>query len=357
MDCGAPLMNNFLDVANDLLRRWTFQDKRTEFEKVFNARDALQAVHSKAQINLNNIESLFTALELGKVIQRFPGLDKQQIPETINALKDLIAKTLEVTIKFPVKEGKIGIPKSYDKLARLISYLEGGSENEVVLITFNYDMAADMALYLHGQMGPDYVFGDTIGRSPQVPLLKLHGSLNWAIEKDTRKIIPLELFRYFTRYGDAFQGPETSLPISSRLVDYFLDSQNSVEVEDRPLIVPPSWNKSDYHTALTDIWASAADHLSEAEYIFVIGYSLPETDAFFRNLWALGSKGRSPLRQFVVFDPDKTVDRRYQKLLGPGALAVYKFFQEGFDKAIGIIHKDLYPRNRFILGTYRPEDL
>ena len=83
---GAPLMGNFLDVATDLLRSNRVDDKRIHFDRVFSAIGGLQAVHSKAQLDLNNIESIFTALELGRIIQRVPGMDTDSIPEVIASL-------------------------------------------------------------------------------------------------------------------------------------------------------------------------------------------------------------------------------------------------------------------------------
>lgn len=67
--CGAPLMANFLDVASDLLHTGRASEKSTHFHQVFKAIGDLQTVHSKAQLDLNNIESIFTVLELGRVIQ------------------------------------------------------------------------------------------------------------------------------------------------------------------------------------------------------------------------------------------------------------------------------------------------
>ena len=40
-----------------------------------------------------------------------------------------------------------------------------------------------------------------------------------------------------------------------------------------PMIVPPTWNKSQYHAALSRVWSLAAQELTEAEDIYVIGYS------------------------------------------------------------------------------------
>lgn len=156
--CGAPLMSNFLDVASDLLRSNLVEDKRTQFEKVFRAIGALQSVHSKAQLDLNNIESIFTVLELGRVIQRVPDLNTEEITATIAALKDLIVKTLEITIRFPIRAHAVGVPPPYDNFGKLLTYLshETFPVQSIAVITFNYDIAADLAIYKSG-LGPNYI--------------------------------------------------------------------------------------------------------------------------------------------------------------------------------------------------------
>ena len=74
-DCGGPLMSDFLDISQELLLSRKVDDKEEEFKRVFEAIGGLQRVHSKAQIDLYNIESIFTALELGKVIKPTPSFD------------------------------------------------------------------------------------------------------------------------------------------------------------------------------------------------------------------------------------------------------------------------------------------
>lgn len=345
--CGAPLMLDFLDVASDLLRSNAVQEKRAEFEKVFAAIGALQAVHSKAQLDLNNIESVFTVLELGRIIQRVPSLKSEQITEVIAALKELIVKTLEVTMAFPTMGQHIGMPKPYEAFGGLLKHLYNDAfpNQTAAVISFNYDIAADMAMFRNG-LGPDYVIERPPEHHTHVPLLKLHGSLNWATEKISRKIRPLHLTSYLQHYRlNAFhEASEIRLPIGSHLVEYF-KQHASTEVDAEPVIVPPSWNKADYHNALSDVWAAAAKHLSEAEQIFVIGYSLPESDSFFRHLYALGSVGTTPLRRIAVFNPDSSgaTNARFQALLGPGASARYEYHTNTFEEAIGHIKK-LFPK-------------
>lgn len=347
--CGAPLMADFLDVASDLFRSNSVPEKRSEFERVFGAIGALQSVHSKAQLDLNNIESIFTVLELGRVIQRVPGLDSEGIDAAITALKELIVKTLEITMRFPVDQQYIGIPEPYGAFGDLLRHLyqDAFPSQTAAVISFNYDIAADMAMYRSG-MGPDYIIGKPFSSQLLVPLLKLHGSLNWAIEKDTKKILPLHLSNYFQyyRYNGYERHAEVRLPIGTQLAECFA-KYLSTKVENEPVIVPPSWNKADYHSALSDIWAAAAQHLSEAEQIFIIGYSLPETDSFFRHLYALGSVGSAPLRRIAVFNPDSSgaTKLRFEELLGPGARARYEYHTMTFNNAISHI-QSLFPKRK-----------
>ncbi|MBI3524446.1 MAG: hypothetical protein HY066_07935 [Betaproteobacteria bacterium] len=341
-------MSDFLDVASDLLRSNAVQEKRTEFERVFAAIGALQSVHSKAQLDLNNIESIFTVLELGRIIQRVPGLSSEEIPEAIAALKELIVKTLEVTMTFPTEGRNIGVPPPYEDFGNLLTHLykEAFPNQAAAVISFNYDIAADIAMYRAG-LGPDYIIERPGGHHIPVPLLKLHGSLNWATETVSRKIRPLHLASYLQHppfRGIGEKRSTTRVPIGSHLVRYFQDHASTV-VDAEPVIVPPSWNKADYHTALSDVWAAAAKHLSEAEHIFIIGYSLPETDSFFRHLYALGSVGTAPLRRIAIFNPDDSgaIDSRFRALLGPGASARYEYHAKTFGEAIGHI-KALFPK-------------
>jgi hypothetical protein len=69
------------------------------------------------------------------------------------------------------------------------------------------------------------------------------------------------------------------------------------------------------------VWGRAARELEEAKYIFVLGYSLPETDQFFRSLFALGTEGPTILNRIAIFDPNSgPVEQRFRAMLGQAAL-------------------------------------
>jgi hypothetical protein len=112
---------------------------------------------------------------------------------------------------------------------------------------------------------------------------------------------------------------------------YWTVSQDLIHagMTDEPVLVPPTWNKADSHRALESVWSLAAHELSEAENIFVIGYSMPETDSFFRHLYALGTVGKAMLRRFWVFNPNPSVESRFRVLLGPEAEYRFDFNRAG----------------------------
>ena len=67
----APLMFDFLDCARALLRRSPDAIDRKAFERVFETLSQLRSVYARAYIDLDNIESVFAAIEAGELLGRF----------------------------------------------------------------------------------------------------------------------------------------------------------------------------------------------------------------------------------------------------------------------------------------------
>lgn len=346
MDCGAPLMRDFLDTASRLMSVDDVGEKRDHFERVFKAISALQAVHSKSQLDLNNIESIFTALEIAKILGKLPGFEPNEIPLVIASLKEVIVTTLENTIEFPVSRSQIQPTPTYNYFSETINYLKNEAHPSMSssVITFNYDVALDVAMHRHGQ-GPIYGFGPDISSRVKTHLLKLHGSLNWAVRSDTREVIPLNLQTYFEKYviNMTQESGVIRMKIGTQIQEYY-SKFTDIKVEQEPLIVPPTWNKADYHNSLSKIWALAAKELEDADYIFIMGYSLPETDAFFRLLYGLGSVGKTLLKKLAVFNPDQTggVEGRFRAMLGLGALARFEYHATTFNSGVSRV-KAMFP--------------
>ncbi len=334
---GAPLMAEFLDVAAQQFAAVPSDPAHAHYHRVSRAISALQSVHSKSQLDLINLESVFTALEVANTLKKLPGFAAEEIPETITSLKELIVKTLEATMKFPISEHRVRAPDEYATFATLISNITSSRSNDTAgIISFNYDVGVDIALSQQ-RVAYDYGLEKSHDQGPR--LLKLHGSLNWGISLENESIHPIHMDKYLRKHGTrlASRDPHTLaiVQVGTHLGEY-LAIEEGVRVAKEPVIVPPAWNKADYHQMLRNVWQTAAGELEKADHIFIMGYSMPETDAFFRLLYALGTAGQTPLREITVFNPDKsgTTEERFRSLMGPGALARFSYQPIRFENAL-----------------------
>src|SRR5438445_11948068 len=94
---GAPLMADFLDVAHDLWKVGKVRDADAQFAAVFRGISELQQVHSKAQLDIQNVESVFSAFEIAKTLNRFSTYSPDRLDELINAMRFVIVKHIEQT--------------------------------------------------------------------------------------------------------------------------------------------------------------------------------------------------------------------------------------------------------------------
>ena len=169
-------------------------------------------------------------------------------------------------------------------------------------------------------------------RRPPLPLLKLHGSLNWFRKKDSESgVEPLYLYPDLMRLTARDEELGYKIIDPARLAGERLDLD---EYESEPVVVPPTWNKTGHYEEMQGVWACAAEELSEAESIIVSGFSLPETDSFFRYLFALGTAGPTRVKRFWVFDPDRRVEDRFRALVGRHVERCFEYCQVGFSDAI-----------------------
>ncbi|MBI3669832.1 MAG: hypothetical protein HY237_08655 [Acidobacteria bacterium] len=101
---GAPLMKNFLDVAYNLRKRPEVGDAAEDFGLVFDGIAELQRAHSKATIDLDNVESVFAAFEMARLLGRLGTFAPERIARLRGAMKRVIERTLEASVRFPVSE-------------------------------------------------------------------------------------------------------------------------------------------------------------------------------------------------------------------------------------------------------------
>ena len=339
-DAGAPVMNDFLDVAEHLLLSGELQDDdRQAFEAVFRGIASLQRIYAKSHLELRNLEAVFAAFEMAELLD----IQLDSAKSLTDAIRRLIVVTLEKSIRFPVSDRNIAPTHSYGSLAEAIYVTHEKAAADITIITFNYDIALDYALHYHC-LRYDYCL-DSTAQPDALRLLKLHGSLNWVhcphcdktFHWDWSELAKSQPFQNVLMRVLARGPASVEMPIASWLPHLNHNCGKALTLP-QPVIVPPTWSKGEYHRQLQPVWQRAASALSEANSIVVSGYSLPETDHFFRYLFALGTIGNTRLKRFVVLDPDKErVSPLFQRLLGPMIKDRYKAFDHDFERFVNSI--------------------
>jgi hypothetical protein len=198
------------------------------------------------------------------------------------------------------------------------------------VITFNYDLILDDALRRTGGL-PSYHLPPALLAEPpveqvnSVSVLKLHGSTNWGVCVNCLQSIIV--------MGEKV----TASPAEFRR----LKCRKCHETRYQPLLVPPSWDKSEYRDIMQPIWENAVKEIKSATRIIVIGYSMPEADAFFKYLITLGLAGNHQLYKFMLVDISEQVATKFRNLLVPIFRdRRFKFFEKGFPQFLQQIHFD-----------------
>lgn len=353
VESGAPLMADFLKRAKQLHRRQAYGAAAPQIEDVLNAAyKDLKPVQVKSTIDYENVEELFSVIDIGQLIRIFGSRSPATIDELRKSIVVFIYRTIEETVRIPYDGKVMKAPKGYDILAKAVresiqKTARLGLLSEVSFITFNYDTCLELALDLL-DLGIDYglsePFLDDLANSYQVriPVLKLHGSMNWATCPKCEKIVPTEInpWRRAGRIALLDQGRELPLHLGTRIAGNA--HRCGTPLDPLPFLVPPTWNKYSSTGGLQEVWKRAAKELGSAENIVVVGYSLPVTDMFFKYLFALGIESGTHLERFILINgPDgaSTVGR-FQGLLGPMTSGGFTCHPFGFSAA-GDTFKDV----------------
>jgi hypothetical protein len=332
---GGPLMREFLDVA-EALRPRAGAAFAGDFDLVFAGIAELRVAQSKASVNIDNIESVFAAFELAALLGTLGALSESDTRGLAPAMRRVIARTLEMRIGFRRIDSSFEPPAPYNEFLRYVQKLwPDNTWNSVSLMTFNYDIALDYALH-YNSVAIDYCLKPE-PVSGRVQLMKLHGSLNWGrcIACEAIEEWPVSLLTSSTPGFSWAPGAAATAEFVGLWGQRRHCHPLGLYAPD-PVIVPPTWDKASHYGEIETVWRRAARHLGEAKDIVVIGYSLPESDQFFRYLYALGTLTPTRLRRFVVYDPDASDDvkNRFQRLLGQAAQERFTYRRLRFAEAI-----------------------
>jgi NAD-dependent SIR2 family protein deacetylase len=188
----------------------------------------------------------------------------------------------------------------------------------IAILTFNYDVALDYGPISNG-IQIDYGLQESY--QPQsMPLLKLHGSLNFGRCKQCGVVAwPLndylvEKSRGIMPRPEYAGGGKLRFTVGSE-IGHFRHCNHPEPCDSEPIVVPPTWSKGRHYPNIERVWKHAATELSEAENVVLIGYSWPNSDEFFHHLYALGTAGPTLLQKVLVIDINPAVGERYRDAL------------------------------------------
>lgn len=271
---GAPLMRDFLTAASCLpddvgrgIRAGFYvtgyaMHERPNLETAFGSMVFREVLHGPAwKVATTERDGTFVRSELGPTTS-----------EAINAFEQGIAMLYAA----PTHDGTRRV-RWIENYTRFFVYLL--RHFRLGIVTTNYDLVAEVALQTIGQVSSYCAQSEVTGENA-IPILKLHGSVNWA------------------------KGPGFNVRVA--------------RTEDAPLthavILPPTWNKDlGANQPFQLIWRDAVDLIAAADIILAIGHSFPPTDSHLDYLFAEGlSKniGHPESKRFVVADPDLDSGRR-----------------------------------------------
>lgn len=290
------------------------------YKRVFDYRQRAMRSRDVVSLDLENIEVLFSLVEMAHLLG--------DSTETMRSIRNVIADVVEsthrpaFTLRVRVSElndcrgaevlrsrGDENFKRSsllslefYDFAVALMAGLFEPREREVenTIITFNYDQVIERAARdigvavdygtsrLQRESSPET--GAQAGTS--LRLLKLHGSSNWGRPHDGRDSEAI--------LHDSYAG--------------------TLALGQDPVVVPPTWKKGASGELLAEIWAEAFQAIRAATRISLIGYSLPEADAYFRYLLASAMSENPGIYGVSVVDvQNPTLAARYREFFMPQA--------------------------------------
>jgi hypothetical protein len=286
-DAGIPLLPSFVDKMWEYAIRGKAGEKKLSdadvaiLSEANDVRISLDRYSSRASFNNRDLEDILSLLS-------FEALRGQEFNDKYDAVVKAVARTIELSCNITAEDCTLenGKVLAHDTIYHELweCFLgRGFMDNFPGIITFNYDLVLERALYqmfhavdttprkpqvdschLRYEFGDNYfclkkenytygptgsrtagykaVFNGNAPADAEIPYYKLHGSLNWNLNNPASR-----------------------------------PSTGSIRAVETPCILPPVFNKMNKGEVNT-IWNNALQLLRKAKHIIVVGYSLPKTD-------------------------------------------------------------------------------
>lgn len=301
---GIPTMDKFVSQLRD--SQILSPDELYDFDRIQLTCDSLGALIGSSSRNLEQLSSFLSVMDITRPDFVFTDCKQYRTPkEAISLVKRCIWHTVRPTM--PSKE-----LKSVDqKFRALLQHFN------ISFVTTNYDLVIELAGIQENCQGwvrptemvrnhcfkaaqrPDRPVTWLYATSEQMPaIFKLHGSSNWYQNGPDFRVVDKTATTY-----------ETAPDGLARAWGVQVDFGNPPHHQDA-IIVPPSVIKPQLSSILEEQWQGACDAISNADVLWFIGYSFPQSDSFMRYFLASALLGNVKIRKLVVMTPDIAVRKR-----------------------------------------------
>ncbi len=345
--CGMPLVSDFMREAHRRMRIFGGQEALLEFLREGYGYEELRSVDVEELLTLAWCDVSYLDGQGNSVLS--DPEKSRRLHRALDALEKVEALFAGVLFSAQRECLQIG-DRVHDSLAKE----KIGAEDTI--ISYNYDLLIDQALWkaeksssddysveFRGAVewpGPSLQRG--YGREPQaepcpsrgrgVPILKLHGSLNWLRLRSTEHLkADAEVF-YLPEAVSVSIGPDYwwAPLVKLRLPDGSNDPLRSGRL--KPLIVPPMFGKTVWKSPLDKLWTQARTALMSCDQVVVIGLSLREADYQARWLLRTGLVANRPTGGIHIVNPSPGDRLRLQEFfLNLGRVFKYVSVDEFLD--------------------------
>ena len=273
-----------------------------------------------------SLEDHFTMLDLSANVGH--ALGTEFTPAKLRRIRRLsIHRILEI------------LDDAYDENSLIRDFLgELAHEEGNSIISTNWDIVAELHLKA-AQCGHDYVVPNIGGLEgfPAVPVLKLHGSANWAYCDCCRRVVAESL-----RYGKELKHAWVFLeerdfyepgPVGDKMREEIHDKHFDIGLRCSHCYVPLSARIATFSFAkalgyfqFQGVWEEALRRLIAAEYWVFIGYSLPDADFELRHMLKtaqLAGINRNERKILAVLNDDANAASRYERFFGKKMGPIY----------------------------------
>ena len=160
-DFGAPLMKDFYKVASEIFVNTDDNVVKEHFSTVFEFINRLQKAQAKANIDLHNIEQVYTALEMAKLL----GLEHLKVKrkswsQMDDSMRFFLTHNIENQTKLPSPPSihahrqssnsidLVTMAKPQKNFGSTGSYIQSLKKKgwNVTIVTFNYDLVTEATL-------------------------------------------------------------------------------------------------------------------------------------------------------------------------------------------------------------------